>query len=166
MTLIRRLHSGAACEAARSGIPAAAFSGVSGSQVSYTTLESDPTSEATLAAQIYSNLTSAFVSALTSTPGPYLPPGTVVNVNYAAIDNCPTSSSYKWVFSRLVWDPLETDTVTCGSSHLPSESSVVDAGCYASVTVLNASSKLDANATVQGQVFDRLQGLPVVCLDD
>ena len=108
-----------------------AFSGASGSQVSYTTLESDPTSTSTLAAEVYSNLTADFVKAITSTPGPFLPPGVIANVNYAAIDNCPTSSSYKWVFSRLVWDPLETDTVTCGSSHLPSESSVVDAGCYA-----------------------------------
>ena len=164
MTLICRVYSGAACEAARSGIPAAAFSGVSGSQVSYTTLESDPTSEATLAAQIYSNLTSAFVSALTSTPGPYLPPGVVVNVNYAAIDNCPTSASYRWVFSRLVWNIFETDFETCDSDHLPSESRVVGAGCYASVSVISSSSKLDVNSTLQGQVFERLQSLPVTCL--
>ncbi|TBU31194.1 sure-like protein [Dichomitus squalens] len=156
---------GAACEAARSGIPAAAFSGVSGSQVSYTTLDSDPRGASTLAAQIYSNLTADFVQAVTSTPGAFLPPGVIANVNYAAIDSCPTSSSYKWVFSRLVWDPLQTDAATCGTQHLPSESSVVDAGCYASVSVISSSSKLDVNATLQSQVFDRLQSLPVTCLD-
>ncbi|RPD60811.1 sure-like protein [Lentinus tigrinus ALCF2SS1-6] len=155
---------GAACEAARSGIPAAAFSGASGSEVSYTTLESDPTAASTLAAQVYANLTSNFVSAITSSPGPFLPSGVIVNVNYAAIDNCPTSASYKWVFSRLVWNIFETDFETCNSNHLPSETSVVNAGCYASVSVISSSSKLDVNSTLQGQVFDRLQSLSLACL--
>ncbi|RDX43653.1 sure-like protein [Lentinus brumalis] len=156
---------GAACEAARNGVPAAAFSGLSGSEVSYTTLESDPTAASTLAAQVYSNLTSSFVTALASIPGPLLPPGVIVNVNYAAIDSCPTSASYKWVFSRLVWNFFETDFETCDSDHLPSETKVVNAGCYASVSVISASNKLDVNSTLQGQVFDRLQSLPLACLD-
>ena len=160
------VNSGAACEAARDGIPAAAFSGTTGSQVSYTTLESDPTGASTVAAQIYSELTADFVKAITSTPGPLLPDGVIVNVNYAAIDSCPSAASYKWVFSRLVWNPLHTDYTTCGSSHLPHESDVVDQGCYASVSVLNASSKLDVNATLQGEVFQRLTSLPVTCLGD
>ena len=88
-----------------------------------------------------------------------------MNVNYAAIDDCPSADAYKFVFSRLVWDPLETDTETCGSDHLPDESSVVGGGCYASVSVLSASSKLDVNATTQAQVFARLQSLPLTCLD-
>ncbi|KAI1782922.1 sure-like protein [Ganoderma leucocontextum] len=157
---------GAACEAVRDGVPAAAFSGTSGSQVSYTTLESDPTGSSTLAAQIYSELTADFVKALTSTPGPLLPDGVVVNVNYAAIDNCPSASSYKWVFSRLVWDAFKTDVEMCGSSHLPHESDVVDQGCYASISVISSSTKLDVSATLQGQVFDRLKSLPTTCLGD
>ncbi|KAI0695285.1 survival protein sure-like phosphatase/nucleotidase [Cerioporus squamosus] len=160
---------GAACEAARSGIPAAAFSGASGSEVSYTTLESDPTAESTIAAQVYSNLTLKFLTALTSTPGPFLPADTIVNVNYAAItDNCTSSESFKWVFSRLVWNLFETDYETCGSDHLPRETEVVNhvAGCYASVSVISASNKLDVNSTLQGQVYNRLRSsLPLVCME-
>ncbi|KAI0742665.1 sure-like protein [Daedaleopsis nitida] len=155
---------GAACEAAREGIPAAAFSGVSGSSVSYTTLESNPSGESTRAAHIYSNLTSTFVHALTSTPGPFLPPGVIVNVNYASIDNCPTSASYKWVFSRLVWNVFATDAETCGSDHLPTENEVTGAGCFASVSVISSTNKLDVNATLQSQVHGRLQSLPLACL--
>ncbi|KAI0651335.1 sure-like protein [Trametes meyenii] len=160
---------GAACESARSGVPAAAFSGASGSQVSYTTLATDPDSDASRAARIYSDLTATFVRTLAdaaaASPGPFLPPGVIVNVNYAKIDDCPSADSYKWVFSRLVWNIFETDTETCGSDHLPDESKVVGSGCYASVSVISASSKLDVNATLQAQVKERLQGLQFACLD-
>ncbi|OSD03723.1 sure-like protein [Trametes coccinea BRFM310] len=160
---------GAACEAARSGIPAGAFSGLSGSQVSYTTLETDPDSTSSLAARIYSDLTTTFVNALTTSDAAragdaLLPAGVIVNVNYAAVDACPSAASYKWVFSRLVWNVFATDVETCGSKHLPEESDVVKAGCYASVSVLDAQSKLDVNASLQAQVLERLQGLPLSCL--
>ena len=153
-------------EAANEGIPGVAFSGASGAQVSYTTLDSDPTAASTTSAQIYAQLTATFVAALTgSGPAPYLPADTIVNVNYAAIDDCATAGAYRFVFSRLVWNPFATDADVCGSDHLPSESSVVAAGCYASVSVLDTAWKLDANATVQAQVFERLQSLPLACLD-
>ncbi|KAI0632825.1 sure-like protein [Trametes polyzona] len=147
---------GAACEAARSGIPAAAFSGVSGAQVSYTTLTSTPNATSSIAARIYSDLTATFVRTLASAAkarggDALLPPG-----------SCATS--YQWVFSRLVWNIFETDVESCGSDHLPTESSVVGAGCYASVSVINAQSKLDVNATLQAQVMERLEGLPLTCL--
>ncbi|EIW56696.1 sure-like protein [Trametes versicolor FP-101664 SS1] len=159
---------GAACEAARTGIPAGAFSGVSGSEVSYTTLSSTPDATSSVAARIYSDLTTTFVKTLASAAaansGPYLPPGVIVNVNYASVDNCASAASYQWVFSRLVWNIFETDVETCGSDHLPTESTVVGKGCYASVSVIDAQSKLDVNATLQAQVRDKLQGLPLVCL--
>ncbi|KAJ8472938.1 hypothetical protein ONZ51_g8188 [Trametes cubensis] len=159
---------GAACEAARSGIPAAAFSGVSGSEVSYTTLTTDANGTSSVAARIYSDLTATFVGALTASgatrPGPLLPAGVIVNVNYAAIDSCPSAASYEWVFSRLVWNVFATDVHTCGSDHLPTESTVVDAGCYASLSVLDAQSKLDANATMQAQVMANLEALSFTCL--
>ncbi|KAH9916250.1 sure-like protein [Epithele typhae] len=156
---------GAACEGARSGIPAVAFSGTSGAQVSYTTLESDPTAASSHAAQIYASLTSTFVAALTSSPGALLPADTVVNVNYASIDKCASADAYKFVFSRLFWNPLATDAKACGKDHLPSEGSVIGKGCYASVSVIDAGSKVDANATIQAVVFGRLQTLPLACLD-
>ena len=64
-------------------MPGVAISGSSGSQVSYTTLESDPTSASTLTAHIYANLTATLVAALTADAGAILPAGTIANVNYA-----------------------------------------------------------------------------------
>ncbi|CDO70425.1 hypothetical protein BN946_scf184999.g66 [Trametes cinnabarina] len=161
---------GAACEAARSGIPAGAFSGMSGAQVSYTTLSTDPNSTASRAARIYADLTATFVDALTTSPAArasdaLLPPGVIVNVNYAAVDACAGgAASYGWVLSRLVWNLFETDVERCGARRLPTESSVVGAGCYASVSVVDAKSKLDVSASVQAEVLERLQGLPLSCL--
>ena len=134
--------------------------------MSYTTLESDPTATSTLAAHIYSELTTKFVAALTSAPGPFLPPSTIVNVNYASIDDCPSADAYQFVASRIVWDPFRTDAEMCGSDHLPDEGSIIGSGCYASVSVLDAESKRDQNVTFQAEVFARLQDtLPLVCLD-
>jgi len=156
---------GAACEAAQEGFPSAAFSGVNGSQVSYTTLDSEPTASSTIAAQIYAELTTHFVQTITSSgPGPLLPDNITVNVNYAAIDDCPDASAYQWVLSRLVKNPFATDVETCGSDHLPSESTVVSAGCFVSVSVIDATTKLDVDSTVQETVMERLSGLPLSCL--
>ncbi|KAH9856282.1 sure-like protein [Lenzites betulinus] len=157
---------GAASDSALSGVPAVAFSGASGSQVSYTTLTSTPDAASSVAARTYAALTATFVKTLVSAAGgaPLLPTGVIVNVNYAAVDKCTSPAAFKWVFSRLVENVLEVDVETCGSSHLPSESRVVGAGCFASVTVLDASSKLDVNATLQVQVLERLGGLPLTCL--
>ncbi|KZP09864.1 sure-like protein [Athelia psychrophila] len=149
---------GAACEAALEGIPALSISGVSTSEVSYTTLLSDPTSQATLAAGIYASLTVKLVQALlANTTTPILPPGIVLNVNYPATDSCAAPSDYKFVLSRIYWNPFHTDVETCGSTTLPTESSVEGtAGCYVSVSVYQASNKLDANATMQGVVLEKL----------
>ncbi|KZT69457.1 survival protein sure-like phosphatase/nucleotidase [Daedalea quercina L-15889] len=161
---------GAASTAAKLGVPAVAFSGSSGSQVSYMTLSSDANATSTLAARVYASLTTYFVQTLLSAapdlqPTSILPNGTILNVNYPAIDDCPDVSDYKWVFSRNLWNPLATDVETCGSTHLPDEVSVVDEdGCYASVSVLGASSKTDVDSGVQAEVLAKLQGLPLSCL--
>ncbi|TFY62436.1 hypothetical protein EVJ58_g3864 [Rhodofomes roseus] len=87
---------GAACEAAKEGVPATAFSGDSGSEVSYTTLESDPTASSTEAAWIYSALTVHYTQALFAVGSdPLLPPGIIVSVNYPSIDNCSDASDYQ-----------------------------------------------------------------------
>lgn len=164
----RAMHSGAACEAAKEGIPATAFSGDSGSQVSYTTLDSDPTATSTQAAWIYSALTVHYTQALFATDSdPLLPPGIIVSVNYPSITNCSDASDYKWVLARNLWDPFASDFAACSEdgSVLPTGSDVVGtAGCYSSVTVLNATTKLDVDATLQGEVYSRLRDLPFSCL--
>lgn len=162
--------SGAASTAAKLGVPAAAFSGTSGSQVSYTTLRSDPNATSTLAARLYASLTTHFVQTLLSAapdlqPASILPNGTILNVNYPSIDACPEASDYEWIFARNLWNPLAKDVETCGSTHLPDEASVLSRdGCFISVSVLKASSKADAGREVQADVLAKLQGLPLSCL--
>lgn len=157
------LVSGAASEAALEGIPSVAFSGASTSQVSYTTLASSPTSQSSLAAGIYASLTVKFVQALLAdTTSPILPPGISINVNYPATDSCSAVSDYKFVLSTIYGNVATVQT--CGSTSLPTENSVESAsGCYASVSVFNASNKQDANATVQAVVLQKLGSL-LTCL--
>lgn len=157
--------SGAACEGARLGVPSVAFSGASGSQVSYTTLETNVSSTSTQSALIYSQLTTTFVQALINGgSSPLLPTNIIVNVNYAAIDNCPSASDYKWVFARQLPSILPLDVETCGSSILPDEGSVVHGGCYASVAVLSSAFKTDVDKDTQATVLQALHALPLTCL--
>ena len=162
--------SGAASTAAKLGVPAVAFSGTSGSQVSYTTLSSDPDATSTLAARLYASLTTHFVQTLLAAapdlaPTSILPNGTILNVNYPSLDDCPDASAYRWIFARNLWNPFATDVETCASDHLPDEASVVGRdGCYISVSVLGASSKTDVSSETQADVLAKLQGLPLSCL--
>ncbi|KZT05308.1 sure-like protein [Laetiporus sulphureus 93-53] len=159
---------GAACEAAKEGIPATAFSGDTGAQVSYTTLESDPTASSSESSWIYSALTVHYTKTILAVdfPGiPLLPSNVIVSVNYPAIDDCPDPADYKWVFSRNLASDDAEDLWTCGSTTLPAESDVVAAsGCYSSVTVLNAINKTDVDALTQAEVYVRLAALPFSCL--
>ncbi|KAI8972587.1 sure-like protein [Trametes punicea] len=158
---------GAACEAAKEGIPSTAFSASSLSQVSYTTLESAPTSPDTLSAFIYARLTSNFTSTLLSSPiRPILPPGITLNVNYGSTTfsssgtpngDCASADDFTWVFTRIIANNSATDVETCGSTHLPAETTVVQSGCFASVSVMNATTKADVDAATQGAVLARLQ---------
>lgn len=153
------VSSGAASAAALAGIPSAAFSGSSDSlsQVSYTTLDSDPTSTNTLASNIYAQLTVNFVDALLASPGEILPPGISLNINYPPITNCTEVSDYSFVLTRIIADSSATDVETCGSTHLPGESEVVALdGCFSSVSVFNASTLLDVDAATQETVLNRL----------
>ena len=134
--------------------------------MSHTTLESEPDAPSSVAARIYSNLTTTFVNALVAShASPLLPSGVVVNVNYPAIDNCPAAEDFKWVFAGVFTDPFGKDVETCGRTTLPSESTVVEtSGCYVSVAVLSASTKLGVGSALQGEVLDRLSALSWGCL--
>ncbi|TFY62441.1 hypothetical protein EVJ58_g3863 [Rhodofomes roseus] len=157
---------GAACEAANEGYPATAFSGKTGKQKSYTKLYSDPSSSTSESAWIYSALTVQYTNTiLTSGSNPLLPSGIIVNVNYPSTKDCSDPSDFEWVFARNLANSSATDYETCGSTTLPTEKSVVKtSGCYASVAVLNATTKTDVNANIQGEVYNTLSGLPFSCL--
>ncbi|KAK0201040.1 sure-like protein [Desarmillaria ectypa] len=146
---------GAACEAAPEGIPSIAFSAATGSQVSYTTLKSNPDSDGTLAARAYAALSVQFVQALTTAEGTILPTNVSINVNYPSTSDCPDVSNFSFVLSRINEDESATDVEWCGTTNLPAESNVVKQGCFASVSVFNASTKGDVNADTQAFVLDR-----------
>ncbi|PPQ65456.1 hypothetical protein CVT24_010787 [Panaeolus cyanescens] len=155
---------GAASEAALEGIPSIAFSGASGSQVSYTTLTTQPTASSTISANIYTSLVLKFTAALLNTSGPILPDGISLNVNFASTSgNCNSASAFKFVFTRINSDSKAVDVETCGSTKLPTESSAIKKGCIATVSVFNASNKGDVNAATQQVVLNKLQSI-LTCL--
>jgi 5'-nucleotidase len=106
-------------------------------------------------------LTVKFVNTLIASGAPFLPGGISINVNYPAVsDTCNSVEAFEFVLSRIFWNPFATDVTTCGSSHLPTESSVVGtSGCFVSVSVFNANDKLDANAAKQGVVLSKLSSI-------
>ncbi|KAK2611598.1 hypothetical protein N8I77_004931 [Diaporthe amygdali] len=148
---------GAATEAALEGIPAIAFSGTSGSQVSYTTATQ---TYQTVYAQLSTNVTTTLIDS----GKPYLPSGIWLNVNYPTVSSstCSSASRFKFVLSRINSASSSTaaDVSTCGSTRLPTESSVVGtSGCYASISVGVASNKQDATAAAQAVVLGKLQSM-------
>ncbi|KAE8342725.1 hypothetical protein BDV24DRAFT_130267 [Aspergillus arachidicola] len=145
---------GAACYAAHdAGIPAIAFSGSSGSATAW----DDPTPEY---ATIYAQLATKVVDQVVAAGTPYLPADVYLNVNFPKVDDCASVDDYKFVLSRIYTAvPLISgdDVETCNNSkRLPTETTVTDSGCYVSISVGNASNKRDANATVQGEVLNKL----------
>lgn len=148
---------GAAVAGAKAGIPAIAFSGSSGKAHSYTGLQPGDYSF------VYADAALRLVDALIAAGAPYLPSGTVLNVNFPDAGpgtDCATAADVKFVLSRIyavLGFPIDVNN--CGKNSLPSEKSVVDmGGCYASVSVMNASDKLDVGKTVQAQILGKLAG--------
>lgn len=147
---------GAATEAALEGIPAIAFSGTSGSQVSFNTAT-------TTYQTVYADLSTNVTQTLLASGKPYLPDGIWLNVNYPTVtaSTCASASRFRFVLSRINTAVLAPDdVVTCGSARLPTESAVVGtSGCFASISVGVASSKGDADAATQAVVLDKLQSI-------
>jgi 5'-nucleotidase len=117
----------------------------------------DSTSQLSNSSRVYAELTTAFTGALLEDGHrPILPAGTILNVNLAtSAGNCASASDYKFVFTRVLSNANITDVLTCGSRHLPDELTVVNAGCYVSVSVLNATIKADVDSSTQKAVYNR-----------
>ncbi|MCJ1234146.1 hypothetical protein MMC14_002104 [Varicellaria rhodocarpa] len=153
---------GAATAAAKEGIPAIAFSGTTGVQTAWTApLETYMT--------VYATLSATITQALVATGKPYLPTNTWLNVNYPAVNGstCASAADFKFVLSRInaALPGAAPDVQTCGSTRLPTETTVVSTkgGCYASVSVGVATTKVDASAAQQGVVLGKLKGM-LACL--
>lgn len=148
--------AGAAVEAVKEGIPAIAFSGSTGSQISYT----EPTP---LYAQIYADLATNITMAVIDSGKPYLPDDVWLNVNFPPVDDdtCSKLSDFHFVLSRINIGIFSPDDVeTCGSTRLPTERSVIlHSGCYVSISPGDASDKTTVDAERQAVVLDKLKGL-------
>lgn len=153
---------GAAVEAAKSGIPAIAFSG-HGKAVPW----NEPTPDYS---DLYADLALILAGALTSGSKPYLPEDSWLNVNFPAVSaECSQPSDFKFVLSRIYPSvPLisDKDVETCDNGgRLFSERWVsLQEGCYVSVSVGNMD-KGDAGREKQAVVLERLGGI-LSCLDD
>ncbi|QIW98871.1 hypothetical protein AMS68_004389 [Peltaster fructicola] len=147
---------GAACEAAKQGIPAIAFSGCTGSQISWE--EKDPGYST-----VYANLSSKIAEELVSYGKPYLPRNIWLNVNYGeSSSSCSSSNDFKFVLSRILPAiPIITkeDLLICDNNgRLPTERMVVKTpGCFASISVGEASTKSTADAHTQAVVYNKLR---------
>ncbi|KAB5589020.1 hypothetical protein CTheo_7532 [Ceratobasidium theobromae] len=154
------ISSGAATEAVKEGLPAIAFSGDSGSARSYTTLQAGDSS------YIYAQVAQKFVAALTSTAKPWLPSGVGLNVNFPAISStCAQVNDFKFVLTRIYWNPLRKDVVTCNNGgHLPDESGTISTSnkCYVTISAFKSSNKLDASVKQQAAVLEKLSSI-LVC---
>ena len=148
---------GAATEASKEGIPAIAFSGTTGSQTGYT-------APVQTYMTVYADLSTNVTQSLVASGKPYLPSDIWLNVNFPAVSGstCSSPAEFKFVLSRInnATSGTAADVKTCGSTRLPTETTVVDtAGCYASISVGNAVAKTDANATEQAVVLEKLQSI-------
>ena len=148
---------GAATEASIEGIPGLAFSGTTGSQTAYTA--APETYQA-----VYADLSTNVTQTLVASGKPYLPAGVWLNVNYPAVSSsaCSSPADFDFVLSRInaATNGTPSDVETCGSTRLPTETSVVDtSGCYASISVGIATTKADANSTEQAVVLGKLKSI-------
>ncbi|KAL2056389.1 hypothetical protein ABVK25_003412 [Lepraria finkii] len=146
---------GAATEASKEGIPSIAFSGTTGSQTAWNTpVQTYQT--------VYADLSTNVTQTLVGSGKPYLATNIWLNVNFPAVSGstCSSPADFNFVLSRINTANKSTpaDVNTCGSTRLPTETSVVDtAGCYASISVGVATTKGDATAAEQAVVLGKLK---------
>lgn len=155
--------SGAACEAAKEGFPSVAISGGGGAQVSFTTLSTP--SASTTTANTFAVLGVIFTQALLAQPfnssSPILPTNVTINLNYPdATGPCTDPSAFDFILTRVTTAQATTppDVETCGTTRLPTEASVIAmTGCHATVSVMDANTKVDIDASTQQFVLNRLE---------
>lgn len=151
---------GAATEGAKEGIPAIAFSGTTGDQISW------ETSPVPNYARVYANLSAIVTEALIDGGKPYLAPNVWLNVNFPASTDsaCTDPKDFAFILTRISPAvPFVTgdDVDICNNNRrLPTERSVVSApGCLVSISVGAADTKLTATAAEQKIVADQLDSI-------
>ena len=94
-----------------------------------------------------------------------MPSDVILNVNFPALDDTCTVDRVQFVFTRVYPTLLSLDVDICNNGgKLPDETTVVLAGCFASISVMDAWLKTDVSASTQQDVLNRLGALGLVCL--
>lgn len=111
-------------------------------------------------------LTVHLVNALLTQPptSALLPSGVFLNVNFPSLDTTCTESDVQFVLTRVFPALLPIDVNTCNNGgKLPAEDTVVNGGCFASVSVVSATTRLDASQASQADVLSRLPASFFAC---
>ncbi|KAI5865503.1 survival protein sure-likephosphatase/nucleotidase-like protein [Durotheca rogersii] len=152
---------GAAVEAARNQrIPAIAFSGADSG-----TLRWD-TSPVPARSAVYAELATILTNKVLDAGAPYLPDDVFLNVNFPRLTaQCAAAADFRWVLSRINPGIISApDVETCGDDRLPTENEVINSdGCFASISVGDATDKTTAPAEKQAVVLRKL-GNFLTCL--
>lgn len=114
----------------------------------------------------YAAVSIKVLNALVSSGKPFLPANVSLNVNYpAATGPCTDPEAYKFVLTRILPNPNVTDVRTCGTDHLPDETSIINNSvttCLSTISVFNASGKVDVDAATQAFVLNKLSSI-LIC---
>lgn len=156
---------GATTEAALEGIPAIAFSGSSGSQISFTSSLSS-NAYSTVYASLATTITNALLTGAEQFPSqPILPNLIWLNVNFSpsTSSKCASASQFNFIFTRIntASSGAGADVVTCSNGgRLPTENSVLGmSGCFATISAGNATNKGDVDAGTQQFALTRLTSI-------
>jgi 5'/3'-nucleotidase SurE len=142
------------------GIPSIAFSGDSEGNLPWNA------SPVPARSRVYAELAAQLVDAVVGAGRPYLPDDVFLNVNFPLAEGaCTDARNYKWVLSRINPALLSPpDVEWCGSKRLPTETDVLAAdGCYASISIGDASDKTTVNDERQEIVLNKLRSI-LTCL--
>ena len=157
---------GAATEAAKLGIPAIAFSGGAGTQIPFfSSLEENP--YAVVYAFLSSKVTQTLLDGAEKFKGqPILPNIIFLNVNFSFSNKtiCASPDDFQFIFTRINAATPGTgpDFDTCDNTgRLPTEDFVfsLPEGCFTTISVGNATDKLDVDAANQEFVHERLNSI-------
>ncbi|KAF2739809.1 acid phosphatase precursor [Polyplosphaeria fusca] len=134
-------------------IPALAFSGASGEPTAFN-------QPAPLYSKVYADLALNVTSTIIASGTPYLPNDVWLNINFPKVSDskCSKASDFKFVLSRINLGIFSAkDTLWCGTDRLPMERTVINSGCFASISPGDAADKTTVDAARQKQVLDKLK---------
>ena len=145
----------AAAAAVEMGVPAIAFSGG--------IVDGNPwNAPVPMHSRVYAQLATKVTETLLNSGAPYLPEGTLLNVNFPDpyFGKCHNIHQFRFALTRSVkhYPWVGDDVETCGKNVLPVDSDVVNRKdhCYVSISVVKASDMHTAEAEQQADVIERL----------